>query len=1532
MPSIGSTFQSFNSTSRQYNLANYSWNSPSSAKFSDNAYASFTYSGPFGFDPISGTGATFAYFDATNLYLKVPTGATINGIGISIERQGSYVEGNIDVYDDHIYLIYNGSVISNNKSTAASWADSLDQLDKFPSSGTETDLWGASLTDTIVNNSGFGIRIGAKATYSGQSLTGLPKIDQVSVVVFYTGGAALGQTISNQSVITTRQNIPSGHRVVGSGVSLRPQTIGTKETVISPRITAATKLYPSSVTTAQNSPRDTIQAGISTVVGIRTIYSAQNISTQFVRPQEAKIYPSSVITKQNVLVNSVAGIGTGRINPSSIYTNQNVPLINLFSAVVLRPSTINTNQNVTRSNIFGQINILPSSIFTKQNIINQIIYSNIATIPTSITSNQNVPNIRFTGSVFLYPITITTNQIVSIQRLQVPNGILRPSAINTVQSVFMYQVSAGQVIYPIGLASKQIFPIIGMSSGNSNILPRSINTNQNAPVNILNSNLLVRPSSIITKQNALLNTVKGVVAFIYPSNIYRKDNVPFQNVYGGNSNIRPLSVITRQEFTTNRLTTGELLIIPASILRKDNTPRLTINIGTVTLGVIAIITRQQLNLPLLISSAGLNVRSINSAQINTSVNIIPGTIRILPPSILSNQLLTNSLLSGGPQVVIPQNILTKQIISNISLIPTSAFIYPGSIFTKQILTTPLVKSITSLVVQAVTTNQNAPSINLTNRFYDRMDTGGSFTLGDISSYNLQTTGAQGVYSYERPALVLPGYKTLVYQYVQPRGSTFYYSAWVKTNSDYASNGAPSGLSAVGVGIQPGNLNNGYFATIDVRNGSIASQAAFQLRLNNSGTSILAFDNTPGLIQAGQWYKVSIYWDSTGLIQAYLFNSSGYFISRISATDSTYTTGYVGVSSFSSSMFDNFTNISELFILFDNPNYAINSRQNIPRQSLATQAFNILPGSIYTKQIISPIVVRGSYSILPGAIFTKQLLGSITLKSTNTIIPLNILSKQIIGLPLLANTGQIIPYQIYTKQQFSSVVLSPSNVNIVPVQITTKQLFNSININSLSTIIPSAIRTKQLFGTINIYSNINIRPSSLLTKEGFGLPLFSSANPAIVPVNILSRQNIGAITIVASTFIITPSAITTKQILGPIVVTVGGVNIIPFNILTKQRFGSIRLIPGVTILSTTSINTKQDVPIIKLVPGVANIRPVSILTNQNVVLPSLTKEALNVRPLVIRTGQSFGPIIIKSVANIYPGTIFTKQDIPNIRIVLTANIIPSIIATNQRFGQIRVISESTIRPGVILSNQLFGSIRLFSIATIIPTSIFSNQSFGNININNINPIIPTTITTRQNFGPITILPGTIFITPIQILTKQDVPTTIRLRTNINILVAGIRSQQTFGNIVLYSNAYIRPFAILTGQVIPPSLSALAFITPSSIFSAQNVPVNHRVANEVKIIPTFISTKQNLPLHRIGFTSFIRPVSIDTLQRIGLPRLRIDFTIQPFFIRTKQNVPRNHKIVVPTSDGYITAWFEVPQRIKVQMEVFMKSSFEKKEDIK
>jgi hypothetical protein len=55
------------------------------------------------------------------------------------------------------------------------------------------------------------------------------------------------------------------------------------------------------------------------------------------------------------------------------------------------------------------------------------------------------------------------------------------------------------------------------------------------------------------------------------------------------------------------------------------------------------------------------------------------------------------------------------------------------------------------------------------------------------------------------------------------------------------------------------------------------------------------------------------------------------------------------------------------------------------------------------------------------------------------------------------------------------------------------------------------------------------------------------------------------------------------------------------------------------------------------------------------------------------------------------------------------------------------------------------------------------------------------------------------------------------------------------------------------------------------------------------------------------------------------------IIPRAITTKQTMPR-HKIVILTTPGYLSSWFEVPNKIKVAMEVFMKSSFEKLGDDK
>jgi hypothetical protein len=101
--------------------------------------------------------------------------------------------------------------------------------------------------------------------------------------------------------------------------------------------------------------------------------------------------------------------------------------------------------------------------------------------------------------------------------------------------------------------------------------------------------------------------------------------------------------------------------------------------------------------------------------------------------------------------------------------------------------------------------------------------------------------------------------------------------------------------------------------------------------------------------------------------------------------------------------------------------------------------------------------------------------------------------------------------------------------------------------------------------------------------------------------------------------------------------------------------------------------------------------------------------------------------------------------------------------------------------------------------------------------------------------------------------------------------------------------------------------------------------HTIEGLISIHPSVYGDERNA-LHKISYTTIIIPLSINTLQQIGLPRIYMNVIIIPRAITTKQTIPR-HKIVILTTPGYLSSWFEVPNKIKVAMEVFMKSSFEK-----
>ena len=130
------------------------------------------------------TAATFDANDlsyllkATNPSMGVPTGATINGILVEIERH--YANGT--VADEDVCLTKDGSArIGDDKSTGAAFPAS----DAITSFGSAADLWGTTWTETEINASTFGVLYKMKATAANAD----GFVDFIRITVYYTVSA-----------------------------------------------------------------------------------------------------------------------------------------------------------------------------------------------------------------------------------------------------------------------------------------------------------------------------------------------------------------------------------------------------------------------------------------------------------------------------------------------------------------------------------------------------------------------------------------------------------------------------------------------------------------------------------------------------------------------------------------------------------------------------------------------------------------------------------------------------------------------------------------------------------------------------------------------------------------------------------------------------------------------------------------------------------------------------------------------------------------------------------------------------------------------------------------------------------------------------------------------------------------------------------------------------------------------------------------------------------------------------------------------
>lgn len=124
-------------------------------------------------------GLTVHYLKATNFSFSIPSGATIDGIVVEVEKAKS---GSGTITDARARIVKGGTIGSTDKSNASAWPTS----DTYTTYGSPSDVWGDSWASGDINASNFGFAISAVS--SGSSATA--SVDHIRITINYTTAGA----------------------------------------------------------------------------------------------------------------------------------------------------------------------------------------------------------------------------------------------------------------------------------------------------------------------------------------------------------------------------------------------------------------------------------------------------------------------------------------------------------------------------------------------------------------------------------------------------------------------------------------------------------------------------------------------------------------------------------------------------------------------------------------------------------------------------------------------------------------------------------------------------------------------------------------------------------------------------------------------------------------------------------------------------------------------------------------------------------------------------------------------------------------------------------------------------------------------------------------------------------------------------------------------------------------------------------------------------------------------------------------------
>lgn len=174
-------------------VGSWTWTNPLRAQTSNDSWATNILT--------SSSGRTH-YLKATGFNFTVPTGMTIKGIEVKIEKHQTCADTSCTsiVTDNSVRIVKNGTVTGDEKASATAWPTT----DTTVTYGGPTDLWGATWTAANINNNTFGVVLSVERSGGNDRNV---FVDNINIIVYYSDTSA--------PVIASHSDVVSSATVLG---------------------------------------------------------------------------------------------------------------------------------------------------------------------------------------------------------------------------------------------------------------------------------------------------------------------------------------------------------------------------------------------------------------------------------------------------------------------------------------------------------------------------------------------------------------------------------------------------------------------------------------------------------------------------------------------------------------------------------------------------------------------------------------------------------------------------------------------------------------------------------------------------------------------------------------------------------------------------------------------------------------------------------------------------------------------------------------------------------------------------------------------------------------------------------------------------------------------------------------------------------------------------------------------------------------------------------------------------------------------